>query len=150
MMPIYNKSDALEDLAHLLDDNSYFLPHGAKRIPPNMRCQVELAKQEVDNRLSPIAPERLSQIVSRLMLHFSTTPEKKWQYVYADYCDMLKGFPEDLLCAAYQHVLKHHKSNSLPRIADLVSIIDPEVLHRRTQRHKLLWLLQQLDVEVEA
>lgn len=134
---------ALEGLADVLADNSYFLPRGARRVSTDVRTRTQAALVEIEARLRPVSQERLSQIVSRLMLHFCSGDKN--HRVFSDYCAMLAEFPEDLLCAAYQHVLKHHKYNNLPKIADLIAVIDPELTHRRTLKRKLEWLMQQAE-----
>jgi len=142
---------ALEGLDSLLRDPRYFLSRGNYRVSPTLRLQIELAIHEIEAQLAPVPEERLKQVISRLMLHFPCPISEKQHRVFADYSDMLREFPEDLLCAAYQHVLKHHKYYTLPKIADIIAFMEPEINHRRTKHRKLTILLQQTtEAEVTA
>lgn len=100
---------------------------------------------EIETRLAPVSTERLRQIISRLMLHFPCPPGDKQHRLFAEYSDTLKDFPEDLVCAAYQHVLKHHQLSTLPRIADLLAFMEPEMSHRRRQHQALLYQMERVE-----
>ena len=137
MMTMSRPTHALEALTPVLKDSRYFLHRSEHRASPSLRPQVEAALVEMEAQLTPATPLRIYQIVQRLMLHFSCAAGERKESVCADYAAMLADYPEDLLCAAYQHILKHHKYNSLPKIADLLAFMEPEMAYRRTQRRKL-------------
>lgn len=80
--------------------------------------------------LTPIGEERLSQLVTRLLLHFRPPEGEKQQRIFARYMQALKDYPEDLLCAAYRHMLSHH-SGRLPSIRELTEFMDPAMQYRR-------------------
>jgi len=138
MMTLLNKANpALDALAPVLKDSRYFTHRSEHRVSPSLRPQVEAAIAEMEAQLTPASAERIHQIVHRLILHFSCVAGERKESVCEDYTAMLASYPEDLLWSAYQHVLKHHKYNSLPKIADLLAFIEPEMAYRRTQRRKL-------------
>jgi hypothetical protein len=73
--------------------------------------------------LSAIPQDRLDQIMARLQLHFpklSGTIE-----------DALGDYPEDLVCAAYRHLLTHHRSPVPPGVSDFIAFMEPEMTARR-------------------
>jgi len=136
---------ALSALNPILDDTQYF--QGKNRLSPALRPQIEQAIEEIENQLVPASQDRVEQIVLRLMLHFPSFPEEHKTRLCGDYTSMLQNFPEDMLCAAYQYVLKHHQSNALPRIADFLAFMEPEVERRKIIRQKLAVLLEQTTEE---
>ena len=146
----YPPKGALEALNPLLMDARYYLCRSDYRASPTLLPQIEQAIEEIDMQLAAAPLECIKQIVARLMLHFPGDPNQKHNSIGADYTLMLQGYPEDLLCAAYQNVLKHHKQNSLPKIADLLNFMEPEIGRRRAVRHKLEILQKQIQKEVSA
>ena len=68
--------------------------------------------------------DRIRQIVTRLMLHFACPAgEKAAKHLRRLHCELLHGSLRTRSCAAYQHVLKNHKYNSLPKIADFLTFM---------------------------
>ena len=143
----YPSKGALEALTPVLHDPRYFIHRTEYHVSPQLRPQIEAAIEEIDAQLAPAPAERIEQIVMRLMLHFPTPSGTDKHRLCTDYADMLQDFPEDMLCAAYQHVLKHHKYHTLPKIADLLAFMEPEITRRRTVRRKLDILHKQTQVE---
>ena len=106
---------------------------------------LEPLLQEAEAQLQPVTSDRLAQILRRLMLHFSC-PETQID----EYSQALKHFPEDLLCAAYQHTLLHHVHPAMPSVGSLIGFMEPEMTHRKTILRGLQWLLQRAEAGVGA
>lgn len=138
---------ALEALEPVLSDARYFHPRRDHVVSAKLAPQIAAATTEVEALLAPVKSERAVQIISRLMLHFPCTEGQKESRVRSDYAMMLSECPEDLLCAAYQHILKHHKYNTLPKIADFQAFIEPELNYRRALKRKLSILQSQLETQ---
>ena len=149
MLPVecHTSTPALDVLEPVLKDASYFVPRGTTRASATLRSTIEQALYEIEAQLSSVPLTGLKQIISRLMLHFPCPAGEKQERICNDYTEMLCDFPEDLLCAAYQHILKHHKYHTLPKIADLLTFMEPELGRRRTIKRKLDILLQQTETE---
>jgi len=149
-MTSYTAKEALEALTPILTDSRYFHQSDDFRISQSLRPQIEQAIMESDATLAPAPIERIRQIVARLILHFSNLETDQEQNICTDYIAMLQEYPEDLLCAAHQNVLRHHKGNSLPRIADFLTFMEPEMSRRKAVRCKLDILQQQTCQEENA
>jgi uncharacterized protein YdaU (DUF1376 family) len=138
---------ALDALKPVLSDSKYFLRSSGYRISPSLLPQIESAMMENDGLLAPASMERIKQIITRLMLHFPVAYGQDKAEVTNDYVQMLREYPEDLLCAAYAHILGHHKYNSLPKLADIIGFMEPEISMRKTTQRKLIVLQQQAKEE---
>ena len=138
---------AIDSLKNILRESKYFMHRTEYRVSKTLAPQINAALEEIDAQLLPATMERIKQIITRLMMHFPAPAGELKQSIFSDYAAMLQGYPEDLLCAAYQHVMKHHKYNSLPKIADLLSFMEPEMNQRRATRKKLEILQQQTSNE---
>ena len=145
--PSYPSKNALKSLASILQNNHYFLDHTLCRISSNLAPQIDQALDEINELLIPASYERINQIISRLLLHFPSSIALHPSRIKADYIAMLQPFPEDLICASYQHVLMHHESPCLPKIADLLIFMEPEMACRQTIQRKLHILRQQATKE---
>jgi len=144
------RTHALDTLEPILNDPAYFRPTDYYSVKPSMLLHIERAVIEIEAQLAAVSEERLQQIISRLMLHFPLSNAGNRHHISNDYFEMLFEYPEDLLCAAYQHVLKHHKCDFLPRIADLVAFMEPEMMRRKSVERRLEILLQRIEAEVDA
>lgn len=82
--------------------------------------------------LTPVAPERLQQIVSRLLLHFSSDDYLGQEHVARNYMAALMNYPEDLLCAAYHNVLLHYTGRTMPSLSYFFTFMDPEMQRRQS------------------
>lgn len=111
--------------------------------------RIALAYDEMKYRLQPVDHARIKQIISRLFMHFPPPPNISLPSLMLEYCEALQSYPEDLLCAAYQHVVMHYKHPSLPRAEQLVAIMEPELIYRRAMLHRLENTLLQLPI-IEA
>lgn len=109
--------------------------------PCERQQTLQDALSDLDRQLAPIAAERLAQIAMRLMFHYP----KMTAETYRHYLLQLKYYPEDLVCAAYQHALRHGGQN-VPQSADMILFMQPEMNYRRACREKLEHLLQQAQV----
>ncbi|MDX1974439.1 MAG: hypothetical protein SFT92_02060 [Rickettsiales bacterium] len=141
----HHKNPALNALHSILQDSNYFRPNGAYTVSLSLRGQIETAVEESDAMIQAASESFVQQIVQRLMTHFPPSSREAEQRLTEDYIQMLRDYPEDLLAAAYHHVLKHHKYNNLPKIADLTIVMEPEMMHRKSIRNRLEILLRQTE-----
>jgi len=137
LLPHSQKSSALKTLTPFLHDDAV--------TTPSIRPQVEQAIDECDAQLTPVPAERLKQVMARLMLHFGYDGAKA-RTLCADYSGMLQHYPEDLLCAAYLHVLKHY--SALPPASEFIAFMEPEMRYRKTVRRRLETLLEETEAAV--
>jgi len=96
---------------------------------------ADIVLEAIEAQLAPVPLDRLKQVVARLMIHFPLVGEHHHRF-FNYYLACLKPYPEDLLCAAYQHVLRHHSAGGTPKIADFLAFMDPEMNHRLHQLKK--------------
>ncbi len=128
---------ALDALLPILHEPAYFTRVGGLRVSPLLYPQIEQAIGEVEAQLTPASTERLQQILGRLMLHYASARDM------SDYIKLLSLYPEDLLCAAYQHILRHRTQPTMPGACELVAFMEPELARRKACLHKLTLLLRQ-------
>lgn len=94
-------------------------------------------------KLTPVPMDRLRQIIARLFMHYRCD-ENGERAIKQRYMNVLKHYPEDLLCAAYIHVVKH--SGVMPEPCDLIAFMEPEMQYRMQSQP----LLHPLTEEVVA
>lgn len=77
----------------------------------------------------------LMQIFSRLCFHYGAHPDM-YQARRKSFVARLEHYPEDLICACYQHLLRHQAPAQLPNVDDFIAFIMPEY-ERRTNSNTL-------------
>jgi hypothetical protein len=82
-------------------------------------------------KLTTISTERLTQIVSRLLFHFPVEGKEAQKLIFSNFMDKLSHYPEDLVCAAYQHILSHRATYTVPSPEDFITIMEPELQYRQ-------------------
>lgn len=135
---------AITSLHGILHDPSYFMPQGGCIPPAKLQSKLECALDEAEAQLTPAPSDIIEQLVSRLMMHFPCKESQREQ-VFSDYVHALSHIPEDILCAAYQHILSHHKYHTLPKVADFITFADPEIAQRKSTKRKVEILLKRLE-----
>jgi len=145
LLPIHSPCEALQLLAPLLRDDAETLPQ--RQVSPHLRPAIEQALATVEARLQPISKEYLRQILARFFLHYGKDIRP---HEFAYYQHALQRYPEDLVCAGYQYLLRHHFSPKAPLADDFVAFIQPEFLHREALQRKLAWLAEKSCAEVFA
>lgn len=141
MPSFYKSACALAEMSSVLSDHSYFLPNGHITLPSSLQSQIEKAITEVEAQLNPVSEPVLKQIVIRLMLHFNLHAQDKHHRLTPGYMDMLKHYPEDLVCAGYHHLMRHCLCET-GWISELIAFMEPEIRFRRTCLDKLHALTQ--------
>ncbi len=72
----------------------------------------------------------LDQLFSRLCFHAGATPEQ-FSHRRERFIRSLASYPEDLLCAAYQHILHHLPASRLPTEEEFIEFMTPEFTRRQ-------------------
>lgn len=145
MMTMEYNTTALSTLSSILEDSNYFPPQGKCAISPSMLPQLQTALAEAEGLIIPILPERLHQLLTRLFMHFPLLQPEMQQCLMINYIQTLKEYPEDLLCAAYHHVSRHHEHQTIPKLADIVAFIEPEFVFRHEQKRKIETLIRKIE-----
>lgn len=138
LTPHYPLSSALQAIMKLYDAQDEGTP------PP--RATAMQALRDIELRLEPIPQERLQQILARFFLHYGLSGE----HIFLHYQQALQPYPEDLLCAAYHWILRHHAPAPAPAPADFLSFMQPAFLHRQSLARALARYVQQLEQEENA
>ena len=94
-----------------------------------------LAPEELHNHeLWPSGETVVTSIVERLISHYaSSRSEVDLAIIVADWCACLAEYPEDLLIRGYRYLLKIHRWNTLPKIADMVAYCQDDYFGRRAE-----------------
>ncbi len=72
----------------------------------------------------------LDHIYSRLCFHCGVSPER-YNHKRARFIAALGTYPDDLLCAAYQHISRHLCPARVPTEAEFISFMTPEFERRQ-------------------
>jgi hypothetical protein len=98
---------------------------------------------DLEAQLTPAPRGRVAQIVARLMVHYPRHEDSS--RLYSAYVEALSNYPEDLLCAAYRHVLAHHAGPAMPPLEALVAFMEPAMAQRKAAWRALA--MQQAEAE---
>lgn len=132
-------SGALEKLSPFLKPNAPARPLPAELLSRGLH--------EIGEKLTPIAPARLRQLLSRMTLHYPLPPGERPHRLVEAYAAALAHYPEDLLCAAYCHLLHFHPPGIMPCVGDIEAVIGAEYSHRLMLRRRLSWLARRAVAE---
>ena len=121
---------ALQILQPILNDPQYSFLKGSAMSEAKLAAYITQASDEANAGLTPVSIERLRQIVGRLMLHFNSANDELAN-ITSTYINVLKEYPEDLICAAYQHILMNYKLTAMPGVVEFVDFMEPERIRRQ-------------------
>ena len=77
-----------------------------------------------EHRLIPAGAKAVVRILDRLAAHYAVRRDaESFAIVAEDWTRILGDYPADLLETAYDHILRTHKFNILPTIADFVDAV---------------------------
>jgi hypothetical protein len=102
--------------------------------------QLHRAIDHAQAALRPMDAERLRSLVTRLTLHYGGDLRAR---ELGFYMNTLRHYPEDLLCAAYYHLVRS-SGNQRPTTAMFSAFMQPEYARREAQLHTLLQLRESL------
>lgn len=86
--------------------------------------------------MEPARRDDLVMLLTRLAAHFwSERGEAQWRIVFEDYAEDLAGYPFDIVYDGIQ--LYRKKGKWWPKVAELVSEIEPLWAQRQVQRQRL-------------
>ncbi len=86
----------------------------------------------LESQLCPVSSDILHGICAHIARRFNYTHED-WNGAFK----LLSSYPEDLVCAAYHHILRLHWPNCNALLASMIELMEPE-FHYRKLRYRLL------------
>lgn len=78
---------------------------------------------------APIELCFLERLLKRLFLHYRI-PQEASARIHSQYREALQHYPEDLICAAYQHIVQNHALTTLPKPEAFLAFMQPEYQRR--------------------
>ena len=72
----------------------------------------------------------LETMFARLCFHAGATPEQ-FSRRRIRFIESLSPYPDDLLCAAYQHLLHHTRVGQMPGVDAFIEFMAPEFARRQ-------------------
>ncbi|MCI5049558.1 MAG: DUF1376 domain-containing protein [Rickettsiales bacterium] len=133
---------AIDSLKPILNDVQYFVPNG-KRVSGALRVQIDAALVECESWLAPMGLDMAEALVARLWRMF---PSRDVAHAaQSDYSAWFARYPADLCEEAYGVLLEQHRYPSVPKIADFVPHVQPQMQYRQLTQQRLHKLHAQLE-----
>lgn len=118
----------------------------AEPLPDGVACLIPAAIASMDARLAAVVPHVLAGLLQRLWDGGVPQPHETTIF---EWRRLLGIYPEAVLAAAFDQVVKSHRWPDPPKIADVMKFVGPEMARLLAWKHKLEKARVRADIEAQ-